>query len=67
MRKSDAIAYFGTQAKLAAASGYAESTVSGWPEVLPLEAALVIEAKSRKRIRLDRSLYPRLADAQGAQ
>jgi hypothetical protein len=60
MRKADAIAFFGNQSKLAAATGYAESTVSEWPEVLPLQAAMVVEERSRRRVRVDRSLYPRL-------
>lgn len=64
MLKSDAIEHFGSQAAISEKTGYAESTVSGWPDVIPLEAALVIEDVTRRRLRVDRSLYPRLARLQ---
>jgi DNA-binding transcriptional regulator YdaS (Cro superfamily) len=58
MLKSDAISYFGTQQKLAAAIGRAESTVSEWDEVVPLAAAALIEKVTRGKRKVDYSLYP---------
>jgi DNA-binding transcriptional regulator YdaS (Cro superfamily) len=35
MKKDDAIRYFGSQAKLGAALGVSQTTVSDWPDILP--------------------------------
>lgn len=59
MRKQDAVSYFKTQKALAAAIGYAESTVSEWGEVVPLAAAALIERATRGRRKVDYSLYRR--------
>lgn len=58
MLKSDAISYFGTQQKLAAAIGRAESTVSEWPDVVPLASAVLIERATRGKRKIDYTLYP---------
>jgi DNA-binding transcriptional regulator YdaS (Cro superfamily) len=61
MRKLDAISYFGTQKALAAAIGYAESTVSEWGEIVPLAPAVLIERATRGRRKVNYSLYERTA------
>lgn len=58
MLKAQAIAHFGTQAKLADQVGRAESTVSEWPDVLPLHAALVVEKLTGGKLLIDWSMYP---------
>lgn len=63
MRKSDAVAFFGNQQRLADTLERAPSTISEWPEVVPLDAAFILEEItrcSRKRLRIDPSLYPKL-------
>jgi hypothetical protein len=58
MRKADAISFFGNQAAYARALGRAQSTVSEYPEVLPLEAALLTEKLTKGKRRVDYALYP---------
>lgn len=58
MRKSDAISFFGSQAKFARAIERAESTVSEYSEVLPLEIAFITELLTKKKRRVDLTLYP---------
>lgn len=60
MLKSDAISHFKTQQALADAIGRRQSTVSEWPEVVPLAAAVLIERVTRKKCRVDYSLYPKV-------
>jgi hypothetical protein len=43
MLKANAVAHFGTQQHLADALGLAQSTISGWPDVVPITWAAVIE------------------------
>jgi hypothetical protein len=63
MLKSSAISHFGSQAKLARAVERAESTVSEWPEVLPLGIAVIAEKVSRGKVRVDWALYPKVPEA----
>lgn len=63
MLKSDAISYYGTQQRLAAAIGRAESTVSEWPDVVPLASAVLIERATRGKRKVDYSLYPQARTA----
>jgi hypothetical protein len=63
MKKSDAISYFGNQQRLADALERAPSTISEWPDFVPLEAAFLLECMTKGRknaLRLDPSLYPKL-------
>jgi hypothetical protein len=63
MRKSDAIAHYGSQQRLADALERAPSTISEWPEVVPLEPALILEYMTRGKrnaLRIDPALYPKL-------
>lgn len=57
MRKAVAISFFGSQVKFAKAIGRAESTVSAYPEILPLGIALITEKVTEGKIRPDYSLY----------
>lgn len=58
MRKSDAIAHFTTQQKLADHLGLAQSTVAGWGPVVPLDWAFVLEKTTE--LKVDYALYPKL-------
>jgi hypothetical protein len=58
MLKSDAISYFGNQAKFAEEIGRAESTVSEWPDVLPLHVAVIVEKIAHGQVSVDWSKYP---------
>lgn len=60
MRKSDAIAYYGTQQKLGEAVGRAQNTVAGWGEVVPIGFACLLEKGTSRRLKVDVSLYPDL-------
>lgn len=65
MRKSDALAHFGTQQRLADAIGRVQSTVSEWGEAIPLEDAYILERLTErlapsKRLKIDPNLYPRV-------
>lgn len=60
MKKSDAIAYFGNQQKLAEAVNRSQGTVAEWPDTVPLEHAFVLERITRKRLRVDFALYPNI-------
>jgi hypothetical protein len=59
MLKKDALSYFHTQQKLGEAIDRAQNTISKWPEVVPLEDAVLIELATRKKRRVDLMLYPR--------
>lgn len=67
MRKSDALAYYGkNQSELARALRITRASVNGWPDVVPLEPARALEiitSKSKRKLRVDESLYPRLVVA----
>ena len=53
MNKKDAITYFGTQAKLGAALGLTQHTVSGWGEYPPPLRQLQIEKASRGALKAE--------------
>jgi hypothetical protein len=63
MRKSDAIEFFGSQAKFARAINRSESTVSGYSETLPLGIAVTVEKLSHRKCKVDYSLYPKLPES----
>lgn len=60
MRKSAVVSYFGTQQAAADELGVAQSTFAGWPDPLPLGWAEIIEKGSKRRVKVDYSLYPAL-------
>lgn len=60
MRKADAIAHFGTQQKLARALGRSQSTIAEWPEAVPLESAFILERLTKRRLKIDFKLYPKV-------
>lgn len=55
MKKSQAVDYFETQAEIARLLNISESTVSRWPEDIPLKYAWRLERASKGdlRMRLD--------------
>jgi hypothetical protein len=59
MLKTDALSYFGSQKRLGDAIDRSQSTVSEWPEVVPLEDAFLLELATRKKLRVDLMRYPR--------
>lgn len=59
MRKTDALSFYGNQQRMAEALGRAPSTISEYPEILPLETALLVELLSKRRRKVDWSLYPK--------
>lgn len=65
MRKSDAVAFYGTQKKLAAELGRVQATVAHWGDVVPLQYAYRLEKMTGKKLRIDPSLYPDLSPASG--
>lgn len=70
MRKSVAIAYFGSQQKLAEAVNRSTSTVAEWPDTVPLEHAFVLERITRGKknaLKIDPELYPKLPPQARAQ
>ena len=56
MNKSDAIKFFGTQAKLGAALGMTQHAVSGWKEYPPPLRQLQIEKVTNKALRAEESI-----------
>lgn len=58
MRKADAVSYYGSVTKLAAELGRVQSTVSEYPDPLPLEAAMLVEKLTKGKLKVDYSLYP---------
>jgi transcriptional repressor of cell division inhibition gene dicB len=58
MRKEMAIRHYGTQQKLANALGCSQGTVSGWPEVIPLGRAFILEKLTEGALKVDLALYP---------
>lgn len=60
MRKAEAISYFGSQQRLANTFELSKSTVSEWPDPIPLGYAFLIELLSRKKRTVDLTLYPRV-------
>ena len=57
MHKSEAVSYFGTQKKLADALGIKQGSVSGWKDLVPIGRALQLEKLTRRRLKVDLSLY----------
>jgi hypothetical protein len=60
MRKADAVSFFGSQQALANKFELSRSTVSEWPDPIPLGWAYLIELLSKKRCPVDLSLYPKV-------
>lgn len=61
MRKADVLSFFdGNQSAVARALHISRASVNGWPAVVPLEPARALEILTRKKLRVDESLYPRL-------
>lgn len=56
MNKSEAIKFFGTQAKLGAAIGVTQHTVSGWGEYPPPLRQLQIEKVTGKALKAEVSI-----------
>ncbi len=57
MRKSDAIAYFKTQTKLAAAARVTKSAVSQWGEWVPEAKAYRLQSLTRGKLKVVPSAY----------
>lgn len=64
MRKAEVLAYYdGNQSSVARALHITRASVNGWPAIVPLEPARALEiltSKSKRKLRVDESLYPRL-------
>lgn len=58
MRKSDAVSYFGNQQQMARKLGLSPSTICEMSDPLPLGWAEIVEKGSRRRVKVDYSLYP---------
>lgn len=56
MNKTEAIKFFGTQVKLAAALGMTQHAVSGWGEFPPPLRQLQIEKVTNKALRAERNI-----------
>lgn len=56
MNKTDAIKFFGTQVKLAAALGMTQHAVSGWGEYPPPLRQLQIEKVTNKALKAEQSI-----------
>lgn len=63
MRKSSALAHFGTQAAVADALDISRAAVSKWGEVVPFESATALEILTDGAIRVDPTLYPAIQRA----
>lgn len=66
MRKTEVLAHYGTQQKVAEAlteAGFpiSQRGVSGWPDLIPLERAVVIEKITHRKLKVDFSLYRQAA------
>ena len=58
MRLQDAVSYFGSQNKMAAALGMKQGSISSWDrERIPLARALQVEKLSRGKLKADLSMY----------
>lgn len=58
MRRDEVIAHFGTQMKVAEALGITStSTVSEWGELIPLKRAIQVERLTKKKLKVNYSLY----------
>jgi DNA-binding transcriptional regulator YdaS (Cro superfamily) len=58
MRLQDAVSYFGSQNKLAAALGMSQGSMSSWDkDRIPLARALQVEKLTRGKIRVDMGKY----------
>ena len=52
MKKAQAIDFFGSQAEVARVLNVSESTVSRWPEDIPIEQAWRLERASKGDLRM---------------
>lgn len=59
MKKSDAIAHFGTQTALAIALRISQAAVSKWPELVPEKQAMKLAYLTDDRLAYDPSFYTR--------
>lgn len=57
MLKADAIAHFGSQAKIARALNITEAAVSLWGDVVPEGSAYKLESVTRRVLRVNPALY----------
>jgi transcriptional repressor of cell division inhibition gene dicB len=57
MRKADVIAHFGTQVAVARAIGLTKSAINQWPERVPFESALRVQAATGGLLSVDMALY----------
>ena len=61
MLKSTVIEYFKTQAAVAKALEISEAAVSLWPEIIPEGSAYKLESLTKRRLRVDPSVYSKAA------
>ena len=57
MKKSEVVAYFGNQTKLAEALGVNKSSISQWPDIIPEKQAFRIERITKGKLKYDPKLY----------
>ena len=57
MRKSDVLAHFKTATAAAKAIGITKSAVSQWGDVVPEDKAYRYEVVTRRKLKVDKSLY----------
>lgn len=57
MLKKDAIAFFGSNRKIAEVLGLSQSAVRGWREVVPLRSALRIQEATFGNVKVDMDRY----------
>jgi predicted transcriptional regulator len=57
MRKQTALDHFHSQTAIAKALGITKSAVSQWKDVIPERMAYRLERATRRKLRVDRSLY----------
>lgn len=62
MYKKEVITHFGSQRAIAKALGLSESAISQWKEVIPEKDAFKIEKMTAGALRLEPSLYHRIAN-----
>lgn len=61
MYKSDAVAYYGTQEKLANTLRIKQGAVSQWDEIIPEKQAMRLERITNGALKYDPTLYAKAA------
>lgn len=61
MKKTDAVAFFGTQTALAQTLGVTQAAVAQWGEVIPEKQALRLERLTEGALKYNPDLYTKAA------